>query len=384
MRRESWLIEPHDSLIVRDGRPFNATAGARARSLDFPFPSTLIGTVRTQVGLQKVGNSWQKFDDDSIKELLKIEMFGALLAEIKEDEAIEFFAPAPADSVYLNPENQNDNNLFPLVPLKKDYFSDLRTDLHLLGRLDETKGKPIEDVKFWQWGNFERWLINAQPQKLSKEMLGLSALLSDQRTHVKIFDEEEVKKGNDGYARKANSDGGLFQTRGLEFTTKVRQRLALAMHLEYPATIEQKLTPGLLPLGGERRIVRLEKPEFEFPNCPQEVIDGIKSSGHCRLVLLTPAYFENGFLPTTLNAKVKAVAINRPQVISGWDFDKRSPKPTRRLAPAGTVYFLQLDGDVEQWINDIWFKNIGDCEQAKRDGFGLAALGNWDGTYHEI
>ena len=391
MSKETWLIEPHDSLIVRDGRPFNATAGSRAKSLDFPFPSTLIGSVRTRIGLSKNNNNWQKFDDDLIDEILKIEMFGALLAEIKDDDSLEFFAPTPADSLYIKPEIETDKNLFPLVPLSKDYLSNLNDNLDIELRLlviekdkdnpnKEVKGKPNSEVKFWHWCKFEKWLIKAESQKIESEKLGISGLVSDQRTHVKI-----------DYERKSNIDGGLFQTRGLEFVMKDKtskdlkfKQLGLALQLSDSKGLDE----GLFPLGGERRVVHWSKKDCEFPNCPQEVINGIKKSGHCRLILLTPAYFENGFLPdeNKLGAKVKAVAVNRSQVISGWDFAKRKPKPTRRLTPAGTVYFLEIEvkDKVEDFINQIWFKNIGDCKQTKLDGFGLAVLGNWDGKYHEI
>jgi len=37
------LIEPRDPLIVRDGRPFTNSPGARAKSLPFPLPQTLAG-----------------------------------------------------------------------------------------------------------------------------------------------------------------------------------------------------------------------------------------------------------------------------------------------------------------------------------------------------
>jgi CRISPR-associated protein Cmr3 len=393
MSNETWLIEPHDSLIVRDGRPFNATAGSRAKSLDFPFPSTLIGSVRTRIGLEN-GGDWSGFSKELIDEILQIEMFGALLAEIKDDDSLEFFAPTPADSLYIKPEDEADKNLFPLVPLSEKYFSNLNENLDVKLRLlgiekdkdnpnKDVKGKPNSEVKFWHWSKFEEWLIKSESQKIESEKLGIGGLISDQRTHVKI-----------DYERKSNIDGGLFQTRGLEFTTKDdRKRLTLALQL----SDSKDLNEGLFPLGGERRVVRWSKKDCEFPKCPQAVVDGIKKSDHCRLILLTPAYFEKGFLPDEdkLGAKVKAVAVNRSQVISGWDFkgrfDKQKnrfipcPKPTRRLTPAGTVYFLEINGDVEKFIEQTWFKNIGDCKQTKLDGFGLAVLGNWDGnTENEI
>ena len=45
-----WIIEPLDPLIVRDGRPFDPTPGARARSVPFPYPSTTTGGIRTRAG----------------------------------------------------------------------------------------------------------------------------------------------------------------------------------------------------------------------------------------------------------------------------------------------------------------------------------------------
>jgi len=55
------------------------------------------------------------------------------------------------------------------------------------------------------------------------------------------------------------------------------------------------------------------------------------------------------------------------------------PKKTRRLAPAGTVYFIEwpVGADVRAWLNATWMQNVSDSEQDQRDGFGLAAIGVW-------
>ena len=52
-----WIIEPHDPLIVRDGRPFGPNPGVQATSLTFPFPSTTTGGVRTRAGLNSYGGT---------------------------------------------------------------------------------------------------------------------------------------------------------------------------------------------------------------------------------------------------------------------------------------------------------------------------------------
>src|SRR3712207_7727541 len=68
------------------------------------------------------------------------------------------------------------------------------------------------------------------------------------------------------YTTLFRSEGALFQTRGLEFT-HMRQRLALAVDTE------AAITPGLAPLGGERRIVSWRQVPENLPSCPEEVRD---------------------------------------------------------------------------------------------------------------
>ena len=184
------------------------------------------------------------------------------------------------------------------------------------------------------------------------------------------------------------AEGALFQTRGLEFTrteNKIRLRLALAV-----VTEAANVRIGIAPLGGERRLVSWRRSHCAFPSCPETLRDHIVQYHHCRVILLTPAHFQSGSRPLWLisprehvTPSPQAMAISKPQVVSGWDFENGRPKHTRRLAPAGTVLFLKLDGDntaIEKWVDATWMRCISDEEQDRRDGFGLAALGVWDGT----
>jgi CRISPR-associated protein Cmr3 len=397
MSKETWLIEPRDALIVRDGRPFGNTAGTRAKSVDFPFPSTTTGGARTRAGLGKINGDLSKFDKNLGDKVLNIEVSGALLAEV-EDDKVNLLVHAPADCLIVKPENEGEKNRFPLVPLEKDAdsLSNLDDDLHLLGTTEKVKGKPQSEPRFWHWAEFEQWLLKAdEAHTIDVRTLGHNGLTKEQRTHVRILDET---KGDDRYKSKANSDGGLFQTSGLEFTAtnekkqfSSAKKLALVIEVE-SQNFDGKIENGVAPLGGERRIVAWGKSDKNiFPVCPKEVRDGILRTNSCRLILLTPAIFENGFKPTWLEkangltVTIEAIAVNRAQVISGWDFVKRKPKPTRRMCPAGTVLFLKLgDGDIESWIDNTWFHCVSDLEQDRKDGFGLAALGTWDGNFLKI
>jgi CRISPR-associated protein Cmr3 len=75
---------------------------------------------------------------------------------------------------------------------------------------------------------------------------------------------------------------------------------------------------------------------------------------------------------------LQAAITPRPEVVSGWDMAQKRPKPTRRLVPAGGVYFVRLDGDeasINRWLDATWWQCVSDDEQARRDGFGLCVIG---------
>ena len=118
---------------------------------------------------------------------------------------------------------------------------------------------------------------------------------------------------------------------------------------------------------------------MELPACPAEVIAA--SGQRLRVVLTTPAIFKDGAVPATIRgARVVAACVGRPEVISGWDFSKSNggaPKATRRMAPAGSVYWVELDAGQNRnaWIGDAWMKSVSDDAQDQRDGFGVAVVG---------
>jgi CRISPR-associated protein Cmr3 len=163
---------------------------------------------------------------------------------------------------------------------------------------------------------------------------------------------------------------------------------------------EVALQPGFGSIGGERRIVMWRQSAHNLPECPEAIVNEILRTSHCRIVLLTPAYFRQGYHPTWLCQKhqdsevvpqLEAMVVQRPDVVSGWDIKARSPKSSRRLAPAGTVLYLSFKDDpteeaLRQWIRSIWFHSISDLqpdpthpEQYRHDGFGIAAVGTWSG-----
>lgn len=397
----AWFIEPRDPLIVRDGRPFGADPGARSRSLSFPAPSTTTGGFRGRSGLGDGG----AFDRTRIDDVLKIAVRGPLLTALSADGAfVEWLPPAPADALLINYQASTaewaaarqskrippDARLVQLLPINKPDGADhspFDVDrLLLIGSRQIVAQKPLSrPPRFWHWATFESWLSNPAEELCVAAELGITGPANESRSHVGIDPTTQTAE-----------EGRLFQTNGLEFTAPDRRRLALVVTSEAP--LPKFTRGGFAPLGGERRLVAWRPDAPEFPDCPQQIRDQIRKQRACRVLLLTPAHFTNGYRPDWLldtrggiASTLRAALVVRPQVISGWEMrannGKGEPKATRRLAPAGSVYFVKLpdrdaasDGEIDAWIDATWMQNISDGAQERLDGFGLAALGNWDGT----
>jgi CRISPR-associated protein Cmr3 len=308
--------------------------------------------------------------------------------------------PAPRDALLfpsqLTVKGESTALVEQLVPLQLPESA--QTDADTQGLLfvgqeigsEPHESKPLsKPPAYWYWATFKTWLLDplaltGQAQVLSK--LGLPELAHERRSHVSIDADKEVAE-----------DGMLFETSGLEFTVpgssehrlKEARRLALAVAAD---DSNYSIRAGLARFGGERRIVTWRKSTEKLPPCPPKLEQAIIKGRSCRVILLTPACFEQGSRPVWFSAEaakygvtidLKAMVIQRPQVVSGWDFASNKPKPSRRLAPAGTVLYLSLRGDdaaISKWIRDTWMQCISDGEQDRLDGFGVVVFGTWLGN----
>jgi CRISPR-associated protein Cmr3 len=166
MTLQTWIIEPRDSLIARDGKPFGANI-THATSLDFPFPSTTTGGVRTRIGLNQNGI----FDcpTNRLHELKEIEVRGALLVSLKPDdgEIAQFFLPSPADALLVQTENQKLDgkaSVKRLLPLKLDNaITNMPNHLLPVGiTKNDARSKPCSDIRFWSWDSLKNWLMDGK------------------------------------------------------------------------------------------------------------------------------------------------------------------------------------------------------------------------------
>ena len=385
-----WMILPRDALIFRDGRPFGPSPGARALSLPFPYPSTIAGAVRTRAGWRPQTG----FDKGRIPELLTKRVRGPFLVEVEPtaDQVKTWLFPAPGDCQLQKGENNADTiRTVWIRPVETPpgVRVGLPDGLLLVSAQPAINEKgPPDAPRFWRWEALQAWLVNPKDMHtISPSSLGIPALPMDDRMHVSINTQTDTAV-----------EGRLFQTRALSFVQVLEKenkqskddRDRGTTHF-YALVLETdaELTPGPDFLGGERRIVAWQTLENDLPALPGEIEDRLAATGHCRLVLATPGIFEKGYLPTWLynatpGVKVTtiAAATARPQAVSGWDYKKKQAKPSRWMTPAGAVYFLRVEGDESArraFARRIWLQAISDEEQDRRDGFGIALLGTWDG-----
>jgi len=351
--RRTFVIEPHDPVIFRDGRPFNAGSGAR--TVDFAPPSVIAGALRTRLG--------ERSNFADIEKLLELNQTGPFLASSPwERHHWTPLFPAPADVVC------HGHAWKPLRPRHEDaVLTDIPAGLAPLWGADGGKAEPAP--AFWPSTVMDSWLQHAGSEAWSPDaaIWQVPSLARQRRLHVNI-----------AVGQQTAEDGMLFATEGLEFTGASRQRLAILTQAD---TAYDHPIPGVSHVGGESRTAlwhEVEANAVHWPTCPD-----LSKGPLLRLVLATPAAFDQGWRPawtdtghppgtTGLELKLVAAAVPRAIPLSGWDLKKQAPKKTRFLAPAGSVYFFQvISGDPSQ----LWLQSVSDQLQDRRDGFGIVLCG---------
>jgi len=145
---KGWVIEPRDTLVVRDGAP----ADSVMRSLAFPWPSSVAGLIRTRAGTGAEG-----FDKRRVNELRALSIRGPLLASLDDDGDVRhLWAHGPQDCVWHRAKDDADaieRRALAPAALPDGVASDLE-DLELvapvgLGLLPSEKAARAQ--AFWRW-----------------------------------------------------------------------------------------------------------------------------------------------------------------------------------------------------------------------------------------
>jgi len=390
-------IACRDPIVARDGRPFGAGQGNRMRSLDWPLPSVLAGSLRTTLGKA----AKRDFLGEAARDLLQVEVAGPLPRANGQ-----LYLPTPEDCV-VHPKQ----GALRAAPHPQDGGGcDWPAAGLLPVGLTQTQApqdfKPSEAPAWWPLHRYAAWLAG---EDVVFDEYFLRVAEKEERTHVKIdpavgaSEESQLFTtaalalshlpqyfADDEAGRSRAANGARRQRKFAPITLSARVR-ARGWCGEATAKLD-----ALHPLGGERRLAHWQaSADTDAWKCPQKVRDVLAQARRVRMVLATPAIFSDGWKPGWLDdalvgsppgadvvMQLMGVSIQRCKAVSGWSLAERpgqprGPKPVKRMVPAGGVYFFDIVGGKASRLADRWLEPVSDDEQDRRDGFGLAAWGIW-------
>jgi CRISPR-associated protein Cmr3 len=373
-------LVPRDGLFCKDGRGWHTSASGRGHALDWPWPSTVLGALRTAWGREEESRSEKRFDPDSWRARTAGVSLGCTLV-LRRPPGAPWSGkhrawPVPSDALWLE-ECAEVCRLDPAPPtlptLGRD-DGDAREALWV-PRLDEA-AKPLPAPRWWSDESFAAWLAGRSvPARDARNAFELS-----RRVQVRVSIQAEELTANEGV---------LFSHDVVE-TLEPDAEWALGVEVVLPSGD----TPAVATLGSDGRLARVETlPDHVF-DPPEAVLGAFRpDSSGLRLVVVTPACFEHGWLPDGLERRarefrgrvgalegevvLRAAMVPRPVHVSGWDMAAGAPKPTSRMVPPGTVYFFErADGRAfsETEARALWLAALG---ARTEEGFGRVVPGAW-------
>ncbi len=406
------LIEPSDVLLFRDGRPFSAEDGHRARSIFPPTPNTIQGVIRSKVLADRCGRyqeykngCWGCPEQNNCTIPNEIgrpaangkgnygEMYlkGALIAKYQPPDVTAYF-PVPADVVQVKEKNNSATSpqLQSLKPLQQQLPGQNDLPFSLLP-LWTPETRPVEAIEgYWTHKEMSDYLLGKCPNDFTK---------------VKELYDKEARLGIEvDNSKQTVREGRLYQA---EF---VRCQDKVGLYLEIEGIKQLSATPdsdrGIMAIGGENRAASyLKTPKLDWGNLNNQLKDSFKDSCGFKIYLATPGIFENnnfdsqkgqGWLPSWLKTEIingtvyikgeyngifvelVAAAIGRYQTIGGWDIAYNRQKPTHRAVPAGSVYYFTTTASPEKVLKAFHWQNLAEDEQERQIGYGLSLVGIWN------
>lgn len=374
-------LVPRDGLFCKDGRGWHTSASGRGHGLDWPWPSTILGALRTAWGRSEEMKSGAVFDSNTWRTRTADIRLGRTLAlrrPVGDAWTIRHTLwPVPADAVWLDGRKAI-HRLEPMPATVRTLGRDEDDARETLMRpvLDDA-GKPRLPPRWWSCQTFAAWLAG---ESVATEQ-DHAAFHSPRRfqAHVRIRPDELTAE-----------EGVLFSHDVLETLDRDAE---WAIGIE--SVVLQDDLSAVATLGSDSRLARIEPlPHTLFEPC-EEVVNAFRTpSAGLRLVAVTPLCFERGWLPDGLERNgeeyrgrlqgvgselvLRAAFVPRPVHISGWDMATGAPKPTSRMVPPGAVYFFErADGQpfTDSDACAFWLAAVG---KRTDEGYGRVVPGIWN------
>ena len=398
-----YFIEPFDVLFLRDNRLFGDT-GSFGESLMPPWPSVASGAIRSALIAER-GYDPAEFARGRIAKDPElgtpenpgsIRVSGFKVARRYCDGRVESLYSVPVD-LAIHAESgalaQSFTKYVYPVNISDRIRSSAVTSQHAV-LAEAERGK----LSVGRWLNSRGWntYLSGGPISVSEHIVYRAQLWMED-TQVGIALDR---------IRGSTEQGALFTSRAVVphkleqspdhadiRTDGGRYSVGFLAKISGATAMPKSLT---LRLGGDGRAARAKRVDRDVllgEDCSR--IGRILDERRCRIVLTTPGFFTRGWLPNGclgsdrrlrfelggVSGRLVCAAVPRPAVISGFDIARRCPKPAQRIAPAGSVYWLdKLEASEESLIalldRGLWSKQV-ESDTRRVEGFNCFEFAEW-------
>ncbi|MEO5378083.1 MAG: hypothetical protein H7832_09935 [Magnetococcus sp. DMHC-6] len=389
--QKQLALLPRDGLSLRDGSGWGNLSAGRGRSLDWPFPTTLLGALRTAVG-----RHWETVTGKNlvlgtwIQQTADVALDCVLASRRPYSEAWSLthrLWPLPADAIYLKGKAH--------VHCMQLCRPTSAVATLGCGRENEppaealcwpviSSAKPLPAPPWWTEADFAHWLLG-QPV-ICHTADDIKALQLTRRNDIHLSIDP---------ASYSYREGFLFSADILE--TLVRREDQL---YEWAITLDSRLPkemagflPGTFTLGGDMKLAMAEPLPADWFAMPDSMAKNLQPQIGLRLFAVTPACFAKGWLPDGFQLQNNQYFGSLPQIageillqgalvgrsfpLSGWDLVQNKPKAIRRLVPPGSVYFVTKANKspfTPEEIHNLWMVALGG---GNKEGLGRFVPGFW-------
>ena len=402
MTRSRYFIEPVDVLFVRGNRLFG-DPGSFGESLMPPWPSAAAGAIRSAL-LAERGYDPAAFARGEVTHDEELGTPGSLgtftmtafdVARRDGDGSAEAVYALPADLVVHSVEAETGFEVRRMTPRPgSDGIRSSASTAWLAVLAEPRRGKPVDD----RWLNLKGWRAHLSGEALDagRHLVRVGDLwATDVRVGIRL----------DPVQRRA-ADHALFTSEAVTVRKRDRAPAGRAsssapssFDVGFLAEMAGVTLPDALTLrfGGDGRAARATRPAGP-PAAPDD--DGrhgaIADKRRCRLILTTPGLFADGWRPTGVvgdgrddlrfdlhgvTGRLVCAAVPRAEVVSGFDVARWRPKPAQRVAPTGSVYWLDnLEATPEALgaLEDrgLWSDPV-ENESRRAEGFNRFTFAAW-------
>lgn len=348
-------IDPLDTLFFRDGRPFTMGEDDWAVSVFPPSPGVIYGALRSlYFSYHTEELSLAQTDADPTVSLRITAMYWLMGPPGSQYP----YFPLPLDLVRRKNSRQEPDRYY---RLELRSLNDVATGFSLPWVLGS--GEEVE--------NGDNCMVSKET--LADYLAGNRDTFFAKEMKQYLYEESRIGIGRNTTTRAAE-EHRLYRI-------KMHRLKEMSLAVEY----EGLTLPGegFLRLGGEGRVAR-----YTHLSGDKEVLLAPVTGRYFKLYLATPAFFAAGWRPGWLNPdgagaygplkiRLLTAAVGRPLYIGGFDIKEKRPKPMRRAAPPGSVYYCEiLQGSMAEVVKAFHGRCI--AEYRQKEGFGLAFVGKLD------